>query len=90
MRPDIVPGALFPDDELPDHRRKKRKLSELQAGDPLVLLFSRGGFRPKGRRQHEGLPQLHREMQVGYYRPVTTRLALLLSGRCTCRVLTTS
>ena len=71
MRADIVPGAVFPDYELPDHRGKHRALSELQQGDPLVLVLSRGGFCPKERRQHEGLLQLHREMQVGYCRLVT-------------------
>src|SRR2546426_1286187 len=71
MRSDIVPGAVFPDYELPDHRGKHRTLSELQAGDPLVLVLSRGSFCPKDRRQHEGLLHLHREMQVGYCRLVT-------------------
>ena len=71
MRTDIVPGAVFPDYELSDHRGKHRKLSELQQGDPLVLVLSRGGFCPKDRRQHEGLLQLHREMLVGYCRLVT-------------------
>jgi peroxiredoxin len=66
MRADIVPGAVVPDYELPDHRGTHRMLSELQGGDPLVLVLSRGGFCPKDRRQHEGLLQLHREMQVGY------------------------
>jgi len=61
MRPDIVPGATFPDYELPDHRAKHQKLSELQQGDPLVLVLARGGYCPKDRRQHEGLLQLHRE-----------------------------
>ena len=37
----------------------------------MVLVLSRGGFCPKDRRQHEGLLQLHREMQVGYCRLVT-------------------
>jgi len=71
MRADIVPGAVFPDYELPDHTTKRRKLSELQADDPMVLLLSRGGFCPKERRQHEGLVQLHRELEVGYCRLVT-------------------
>jgi peroxiredoxin len=71
MRPDIVPGATFPNYELSDHRGKHRSLSDLQGGDPLVLVLSRGGFCPKERRQHEGLAQLHREMQVGYCRLVT-------------------
>ena len=47
MRPDIVPGAVFPDYELSDHRGKRRKLSELQGGDPMVLVLSRGGYCPK-------------------------------------------
>ena len=71
MRSDIVPGATFPDYELPDHRGKHRKLSELQRGDPLVLVLSRGGYCPKERMQHQGLLQLHREMEVGYCRLVT-------------------
>jgi peroxiredoxin len=71
MRPDIVPGTAFPDYELADHRGKHRTLSELQGGDPLVLVLSRGGYCPKERRQHEGLLQLHREAQVGYCRLVT-------------------
>src|SRR5262250_1910131 len=71
MRSDVVPGASFPDYELPDHRGKRRQLSELQGPDPLVLVLSRGGFCPKDRRQHEGLVQLYREMEVGYCRMVT-------------------
>jgi peroxiredoxin len=71
MRGDIAPGGVFPDYELSDHRGKHRTLSELQGGDPLVLVLARGGFCPKDRRQHEGLLQLHREMQVGYCRLVT-------------------
>jgi len=74
MRPDIVPGAVFPDYQLSDHRGMRRTMSELQRGDPLVLVLSRGGFCPKERRQHEGLVQLHREMLVGYCRlmPIST------------------
>jgi len=71
MRRDIVPGSVFPDYELSDQRGVRRTLSELQGGDPLVLVLARGGFCPKDRRQHEGLLQLHREMQVGYCRLVT-------------------
>jgi peroxiredoxin len=71
MRADIVPGAVFPDYELPDHTGKHRKLSELQGGDPMVLMLSRGMFCPKDRRQLEGLVQLHREIEVAYCRIVT-------------------
>src|SRR5262245_20334670 len=71
MRADIVPGALFPDYQLSDHRGTRRRLSECQGIDPMVLVLARGGFCPKDRRQHEGLLQLYREMQVGYCRLVT-------------------
>ena len=71
MRADIVPGAIFPDYELSDHTGKHRKLSELQGQDPMIVILSRGAFCPKDRRQHEGLLQLHREMEVGYCRLVT-------------------
>ena len=62
MRSDIVPGAVFPDYELPDHTTKRRKLSELQGQDPMVL-----GCLPSP----QGLLQLHRELEVGYCRLVT-------------------
>jgi peroxiredoxin len=71
MRPDIVPGAIFPDYELSDHTAKRRKLSELQEQHPMVLVLSRGGFCPKDRRQAEGLVELYREIEVGYCRLVT-------------------
>ena len=71
MRSDVAPGGTFPDYSLSDHRATHRTLSELQRGDPMVLVLSRGGFCPKERRQHEGLVQLHHEMQVGYCRLVT-------------------
>ena len=32
MRADIVPGGTFPDYELTDHTKKRRRLSELQGG----------------------------------------------------------
>ena len=71
MRSDIIPGAKFPDYELSDHTAKHRKLSDLQGPHPMVVVLSRGGFCPKDRRQHEGLLQIHREMEVAYTRLVT-------------------
>ena len=71
MRVDIVPGAIFPDYELSDQTGKRRKLSELQGHDPMILVLGRGGFCPKDRRQADGLTQLHRELEVGYCRLVT-------------------
>jgi peroxiredoxin len=71
MRADIVPGSVFPNYELTDHAGKRRKLSDLQGPDPMILVLSRGGFCPKDRRQAEGLVRLHREIEVGYCRLVT-------------------
>ena len=71
MRNDIVPGTRFPDYELTDHTATRRKLSELQGPDPMIVVLSRGGFCPKDRRQNEGLLELYREMEVGYCRLVT-------------------
>lgn len=78
MRSDIVPGAVFPDYELSDQTGKRRKLSELQQQDPMIVVLSRGAYCPKDRRQHEGLVQLHREMEVGYCRLVTISTANLI------------
>jgi peroxiredoxin len=44
MRADIVPGAKFPDYELTDHNRERKKLSELQGIDPMVVILTRGHF----------------------------------------------
>ena len=71
MRADILAGSVFPDYELPDHAGRRRKLSEIQGGDPMIVVLSRGHYCPKDRRQHEGLLQLHREMEVGYCKLVT-------------------
>ena len=71
MQSDIVPGAEFPDYELPDHTTKRRKLSELQGEDPMVVVLGRGGYCPKDRRQPDGFLQFHREMEIGYCRLVT-------------------
>src|SRR5436305_14604861 len=71
MRSDIIPGAVFPDYELSDHTGKRRKLSASQGPDPMVLILGRGSYCPKDRRQHEGLVQLHRELEVAYCRLVT-------------------
>jgi peroxiredoxin len=75
MRNDMVPGAIFPDCELSDHTAKRRKLSDLQGRDPMVLVLSRGAYCPKDRRQAQRLLELHAEMEVGYCRFVTISLA---------------
>jgi len=47
MRADIVPGGTFPDYELTDHTKIRRRLSDLQGLDPMILVLSRGHFCPK-------------------------------------------
>src|SRR5713226_8165769 len=71
MRADIKVGATFPDYELPDHTGTRRKLSELQAQDPLILILSRGHSCPKDRRQLRHLVDFYPELKVGYTRIVT-------------------
>lgn len=78
MRSDIVPGAVFPDYELSDHTGTRRKLSELQGQDPIILVLARGGYCPKDRRQHERLVELHHDLEVGYCRLVTISTANLV------------
>ncbi len=71
MRPDIVPGTTFPDYELTDQAGWRRRLSELQGNDPMILVLSRGHFCPKDRRQLRNLVDFHPELKVGYTRIVT-------------------
>ena len=42
MRPDIVPGAIFPDYELSDHTAKHRSSPNCKVQHPMVLVLSRG------------------------------------------------
>jgi peroxiredoxin len=73
MRADIKVGARFPDFLLSDHLGVPRRLSELQGGDPMVIVLAREACSGKDQRQQEGLVQLWREMKpgVGYCRLVT-------------------
>src|SRR5919198_3493595 len=71
MRPDIVPGGTFPDYELTDHDKMRRKLSELQGIDPMILLLSRGHFCPKDHQQHLDLAANHPKIAVAYTKIVT-------------------
>ena len=52
MRSDILPGSIFPDYSLPDHKGTVRKLSELQGEDQLILTLARGHCCPKEHQQH--------------------------------------
>jgi len=71
MRADIVPGGVFPDYDLPDHSGRRRRLSEIQGHDPMVVVLSRGHFCPKDRRQLRNLVELYPEIRVAYTKIVT-------------------
>ncbi len=71
MRTDIQIGTTFPDYELPDQTGKRRKLSELQGDDPMILILSRGHFCPKDHQQLHRLVELYPEIRVAYTRIVT-------------------
>jgi len=71
MRSDIVPGGIFPDYQLLDHGGNLRKLSELQADDPLILTLARGHYCPKEHQQHLGLAAFYPKIAVAYTRIVT-------------------
>ena len=71
MRADIVPGGIFPDYELTDYTKIRRKLSELQGIDPMILVLSRGHFCPKDHQQHLELADFYPKIVAGYTRIVT-------------------
>lgn len=71
MRPDIKPGANFPDYTLSDHTGTRRSLSEIQGNDPMILILSRGLFCPKDAQQHRLLVGMEPEINVAYTKIVT-------------------
>src|ERR1043166_8567282 len=66
MRPDIVPGTVFPDYQLPDHTGVLRGLTELQRDDPLILTLARGHYCPKEHQQHLELAAFYPKIAVAY------------------------
>ncbi len=71
MRADIGPGRTFPDYELTDHTTSRRRLSELQGNDPLILVLARGHFCPKDHQQHLELAAFYPKIAVAYTQIVT-------------------
>jgi hypothetical protein len=63
MRPDIKPGATYPDYELPDHTRTQRRLSEIQGDEPMILTLARGHHCPKEHQLRHDL----REVSAGIW-----------------------
>jgi peroxiredoxin len=71
VRADIAPGGIFPDYELTDHTKTRRRLSELQGIDPMILVLSRGHFCPKDHQQHLELAAHYPKIAVAYTQIVT-------------------
>jgi len=71
MRSALVPGAVFPDYQLPDHTSALRRLSELQGDDPLILTLARGHYCPKEHQQHLDLAAFYSKIAVAYTQIVT-------------------
>ena len=71
MRADMVPGGTFPDYQLTDHTKTRRRLSELQGIDPMIVLLSRGHFCPKDHQQHLELAANYPKIAVSYTQIVT-------------------
>ena len=71
MRADIARGEVFPDYELTDHTGIRRRLSELQGIDPMILVLSRGHFCPKDHQQHLELAANYSKLAVSLTQIVT-------------------
>jgi peroxiredoxin len=81
MRADIAPGGTFPDYELTDHAEARRRLSELQGNDPMILVLARGNFCPRDHQQHLELAAFHSKIAVAYTQIVTISTDDLLETR---------
>lgn len=72
MHPGLNVGDKFPDFELPDHTGVSRKVSGILGGYPGLLVFIRGYYCPKDRRQLTNyVTHLQPEMRVNYCKLVT-------------------
>ncbi|AZQ67482.1 redoxin domain-containing protein [Silicimonas algicola] len=71
MQEQFAPGTTFPDFVLPDHTKTKRRLSDLQGDQLMVLFLTRGFFCPKDRQHVLELVRFHPQMVVGYTQAVT-------------------
>ncbi len=64
--PSLEPGSKLPDLDLPDHTGRRRALSEIANGDPMVLLTSRGWWCPKEQHHLREVVKLQDEVEVAY------------------------
>jgi peroxiredoxin len=71
MRPELMPGEIFPDYELPDHTHTMRRLSHIQGQDPMILTLARGAYCPQEHQQHLELAAFYPKIAVAYTQIVT-------------------
>ncbi|SFC76190.1 AhpC/TSA family protein [Nocardioides terrae] len=71
MHPALIPGGTFPDYDLLDHTGTRRRLSEIQGGDPMILTLARGAYCPKEHQQHLELAAFYPKIAVAYTRVAT-------------------
>src|SRR3712207_2036597 len=83
MTTNLQIGDVFPDFELPDHRKQSRRLSRFTKpnlldeklgfvdGYPLILVFGRDFFCPQDREQMRQLVRFQSELAVNYGKLVT-------------------
>jgi len=81
VRADIAPNGTFPDYELTDHTKTRRKLSELQGNDPMILVLSRGHYCPKDHQQHLELAAAYPKIAVAYTQVVTISTDNIVESR---------
>jgi len=85
-------GDIFPDFELPDHRKKPRRLSEFTKpspmdeklgftdGYPLILIFGRGFFCPRDQQHMRQLVLFQSELAVNFGKLITVSTDAPLVG----------
>jgi peroxiredoxin len=71
MSQKLVPGAVLPDFQLPDHTGTVRRLSELQGNDPMVLLLGRGEHCPRERQHQREMVKLYEWCTLAFTQLVT-------------------
>jgi peroxiredoxin len=75
MSKGLTPGETLPDFQLPDHTGTIRRLSELQAGEPMVLLLGRGHHCPRENQHQRAMVQFYEWCAVAYTQLVTISTA---------------
>jgi peroxiredoxin len=71
MSQHLQPGATLPDFELPDHNGTKRRLSEIQGDDPMILMLGRGEHCPRERQHQREMIKFHEWCAVAFTQLVT-------------------